>query len=195
VLGNDLSNPDLNEALAITAVTQGTNGSVAITGGGSSVSYTPAANFNGSDSFTYTITDEHGGTATATANVTVLPSSGTPIQNWRQVHFGTTSNTGNAADLADPDNDGIANLLEYALNLSPIAASTLPAPQQSAGQFGYEFTRPAGATDVVYAAEWSNSLQSNDWQPIPNTGTEPQQRFLRSIAGQPRLFIRLKISR
>jgi len=193
VLANDSSSPDLNEAISITAVSPPLHGLATFTS--STVSYTPAANYHGSDSFTYTVTDEHGGTATATMSIAVTPLVDDPIEFWRQSHFSTPHSAGNAADGADPDNDGIANLLEYALNLSPLAASTMPPPQQSMGQFGYEFTRPAGATDVVYAAEWSSSLQSNDWQPIPNTGTEPQQRFLRSVAGQPRLFIRLKISR
>lgn len=71
VLANDSFAPDAGETLTITATTQGANGSVAITGGGTSVSYTPNANFFGSDSFTYTISDGNGGTDTATVNVTV----------------------------------------------------------------------------------------------------------------------------
>ena len=59
------------DTLTVTAVTQGTHGSVAITGGGTGVSYTPAANFFGTDTFTYTISDGNGGTDTATVTVTV----------------------------------------------------------------------------------------------------------------------------
>ena len=50
---------------------------VAITGGSISLgadgqlTYTPTANFNGAPSFSYTISDGHGGTATATVNLTV----------------------------------------------------------------------------------------------------------------------------
>ena len=69
VLGND-SDVD-GDTLTVTAVTQGAHGSVAITGGGAGVSYTPAANFFGSDSFTYTIGDGHGNSDTATVGVTV----------------------------------------------------------------------------------------------------------------------------
>ncbi|MGK4567257.1 Ig-like domain-containing protein [Flavobacterium sp. 3HN19-14] len=39
------------------------------------VTYTPNANFFGSDSFTYTITDASGDTATATVNVTINPDT------------------------------------------------------------------------------------------------------------------------
>jgi hypothetical protein len=37
------------------------------------VTYTPATGYSGADSFTYTITDSHSLTASATANVTVTP--------------------------------------------------------------------------------------------------------------------------
>src|SRR5262249_5314825 len=69
VLGND-SDPD-GDTLSITAVTQPAHGQAAISGG--VVTYTPAANFVGSDSFTYTIGDGLGGGATATVSVNVVP--------------------------------------------------------------------------------------------------------------------------
>jgi len=49
----------------------------------------------------------------------VLPNSPTPIQSWRRTNFGTTDNTGNAADTADPDCDGHHNLDEYAALTNP----------------------------------------------------------------------------
>src|SRR5262249_31737451 len=51
------------DSLTITGVTQGTHGTVV--NNGSNLSYSPAANYNGSDSFSYTVSDGHGGTATA----------------------------------------------------------------------------------------------------------------------------------
>jgi DNA/RNA endonuclease G (NUC1) len=67
VVGND---SDLDgDALSVTAVTQPAHGSAAFSGG--SVTYTPAADYNGGDSFTYTVSDGHGGSATATVSVTV----------------------------------------------------------------------------------------------------------------------------
>ncbi|WP_317148235.1 Ig-like domain-containing protein [Mycobacterium sp. 29Ha] len=64
----DDSDPD-GDALTVTTVTQGANGSAHLVDG--SVTYTPNANFHGTDSFTYTISDGNGGTATATVSVTV----------------------------------------------------------------------------------------------------------------------------
>ncbi len=76
VLVND-GDPD-GDGLAVSAVTQGANGGVAINADGT-VTYTPNANFNGADSFTYTITDGNGGFDTATVNVTVDPVNNVPV--------------------------------------------------------------------------------------------------------------------
>jgi hypothetical protein len=59
--------------LTVTDVTQGTDGSVLIALNGSDVTYTPNVGFSGTDSFTYTISDGVGGTATASVTVTVVP--------------------------------------------------------------------------------------------------------------------------
>ncbi len=70
VLGNDSTAPDAGESLAILAVGVATGGSVTIEG--ATLGYTPSAGFSGTDRFTYTIGDGHGGTATATVIVTVV---------------------------------------------------------------------------------------------------------------------------
>src|SRR3989475_5360822 len=79
VLANDNAGPDTGETLSVTAATQGTHGSVAFTATG--VSYTPAANYNGPDSFTYTIGDGNGGSASATVSVTVTSVNDNPVAN------------------------------------------------------------------------------------------------------------------
>ena len=43
------------------------------------LTYKPNANANGSDSFTYTIYDGHGGSATGTVDVTITPVDDAPI--------------------------------------------------------------------------------------------------------------------
>ncbi len=75
VLAND-TDAD-GDTLTVASVTQGTHGTVA--NNGSNVSYTPNANFHGSDSFTYTISDGHGGTDTATVAVTVSSVNDPPV--------------------------------------------------------------------------------------------------------------------
>ncbi len=67
VLGNDTDAND--DALSISAVTQGTNGTVV--NNTSYVTYTPNVDYLGSDTFTYTVSDGLGGTAIATVTVIV----------------------------------------------------------------------------------------------------------------------------
>lgn len=43
----------------------------------------------------------------------------TEAENWRQTHFGTPAPNGQAAEQADPDNDGCINLLERAFGSDP----------------------------------------------------------------------------
>ncbi len=76
VLANDSFAPDVGETLTVTAVTQPANGTVTLVAG--VVSYTPNANYFGTDSFTYTVSDGNGGTATATVNVTVTAVNDNP---------------------------------------------------------------------------------------------------------------------
>jgi hypothetical protein len=67
VLAND-SDPN-GDTLTVTAVTQPSHGTAALTGG--VVSYTPVVGYAGPDAFGYTISDGHGGTATGTVTITV----------------------------------------------------------------------------------------------------------------------------
>ena len=73
LLAND-SDPD-GDALSVTAVAQGTGGSVSL-GAANAVTFTPAAGFVGNAAFTYTVSDTRG--ASATGNVTVSVTSTTP---------------------------------------------------------------------------------------------------------------------
>jgi Bacterial Ig domain len=83
VLGNDTSLPDPPEALTVTGVSNDNvlgpfHGSASVTVGGGSVTYTPTANYYGSDFFRYTITDPYGGTDFATVFVTINKDSTPP---------------------------------------------------------------------------------------------------------------------
>jgi acylphosphatase len=70
VTTNVLANDSFEDAgAAVTSVTQGAHGSVVNNGDGT-VTYTPNADYNGSDSYTYTVT-AGGVTETATVNVTI----------------------------------------------------------------------------------------------------------------------------
>jgi VCBS repeat-containing protein len=66
-----------NDPLSVLSTTNGSNGSVIINKDGT-LTYTPNANFNGSDSFTYLVKDSSGATSTATVNIAVAPINDNP---------------------------------------------------------------------------------------------------------------------
>ena len=66
-----------NAGRVVSGVTQGAHGTVTFTAAGA-LTYTPNANYNGVDNFTYTVTSG-GVTETATVNVTVNPVNDAPI--------------------------------------------------------------------------------------------------------------------
>jgi Bacterial Ig domain/Bacterial cadherin-like domain/Bacterial Ig-like domain len=84
ILVNDVD-PDGHTEITIDTNTNPTNGTITIEGTGDTakIYYTPNANYNGPDSFTYTITDGFRGSApsTTTVNITVTPVNDTPIAN------------------------------------------------------------------------------------------------------------------
>jgi autotransporter-associated beta strand protein len=84
-------------------------------------------------------------------------------ESWRMQHFNATAASGNAADLADPDGDGLVNLLEYATLSNPMdsnAQATTLIKQGATMTFTY--TKNPNAIDVTYIVEWSDSL-SGGW--------------------------------
>lgn len=76
--------------------------------------------------------------STGVLTVTGGAAATTALEDWRQTNFGSTANTGSFADSADYDNDGIANLVEYATGTNPTTANANPvtvATKDNAGQF------------------------------------------------------------
>jgi hypothetical protein len=75
VLANDTDTD--GDTLVVDSVMQPTNGT--IVNNGAEITYTPSLNFNGMDSFDYTVIDGSGGSDTATVNITVNPVNDTPV--------------------------------------------------------------------------------------------------------------------
>ena len=78
LLSND-TDTETETLLLQSIITTNTTGLVIIDPGDSSITYTPAADFNGDDSFIYIISDGSGGTDTATVQITVTPINDAPL--------------------------------------------------------------------------------------------------------------------
>ncbi|MBB5350573.1 hypothetical protein HNR46_000801 [Haloferula luteola] len=125
-----------------------------------------------------------------------------PAELWRQTAFGISTNTGDAADEADPDLDGIPNLLERALGGDPHHADLeiLPFIDLAPSAISLVFQKSLAATDVTITVLESEDL-AGDW--VPATGTETvlsddgevhSIRFTPSSQDSPRRFLRLEVS-
>jgi hypothetical protein len=128
----------------------------------------------------------------------------TAQQGWRQQYFGSTSNSGAAADTGDGDNDGLPNLLEWACNLHPVAPSTLPAAAVRTGvniEFTYPRSTSAVNAGVQMAVEWSDTLATGSWSTTGVTqatqsdnGTVQQVQATLPAGTAGRRFVRLKVT-
>ena len=78
VLANDADADNVLADLSATVVASPTNGTVVLLTDGS-FTYTPNADFNGSDSFTYEVTDGNGGTDVGVVSLTVTPVNDAPV--------------------------------------------------------------------------------------------------------------------
>lgn len=79
VLSNDNTGTDVGETLTVTTFgSPSGGGTVTLATNGTGLNYRPAANFQGVETFTYSISDGRGGTATATVSVTVTNSNDPP---------------------------------------------------------------------------------------------------------------------
>ncbi len=82
------------------------------------------------------------------------------LDSWRFTQFGTTSNTGSAADTADWEFDGLSNVLEFAMGTNPKTVTALPASAAKVGatiEFTYQRNKTA-MTELTYVVEWSDTL-------------------------------------
>jgi len=143
---------------------------IVITGALENLSAGRVGTANGRGSFALTFIN--GGTAVQLSDYQPVP----PEQAWRNSHFTPAQQTDPliSGDFADPDRDGIQNLLEFAFNsdpLSGIVPTQLPAVGDGAV---FTFIRYSGGT--VSGANYNfagvrqviqSSTDLSGWEPLP----------------------------
>jgi hypothetical protein len=138
---------------------------------------------------------------------------------WRQIQFGTTANTGLAADASSPRGDGIPNLLKYALGAGAYddVQDKLPTGSVHDGRLALTFSRYSNKQDISYWVEASPDLLAWTLIAVSQTGgamqnisgrahqiteapgTVPAQSLVTVADGapineNPSRFLRLKVS-
>ncbi len=92
------------------------------------------------------------------------------LEAWRLTYFGTTSNTGTAADSADPDGDGQPNLAEYTAGTHPNNTADV-FKILSATKSATSFTVTAsGKAARTYVLERKTNLAAGPWTPLSSVG-------------------------
>jgi hypothetical protein len=137
------------------------------------------------------------------ADIALIVSAPTPWQQWRMDQFTSNdlANLTRGGATADPDQDGIENLLEYALGLNPFSPEPLSSrvtnDLDSDGRPRLTVTKDPQATDVRYAVETSPDLATwslGDVVILQDTPTIFQVRDLLPLGGAERRFLRLRVT-
>ena len=119
-----------------------------------------------------TISNWTGAISNRLAYLEISAAEPATIEQWRAMFFGTTNNAFSAANSADPDGDGIPNLLEYASGLNPTNpdADRLVSPvmlhTNNADWFGCSFRRNINATDLTFHVQVTSILSTQAWSDV-----------------------------
>ena len=135
---------------------------------------------------------------TASANVVIADL---PADDWRLAKFGAeANNSAIAGDLADPDGDGIVNLLEYAFSHQPLAFEAPPSFDLGTGELSLTYRFNLLAPDLTYVVQ--KSTDAANWQPalpvneiVSDDGTVRVIRAHIPVVGEPAAFLRLQVTR
>ncbi|MGZ4971822.1 MAG: beta strand repeat-containing protein, partial [Limisphaerales bacterium] len=124
----------------------------------------------------------------------------TPIETWRLQWFGSTNNTGNAADTFVNSSDGMPNLLKYALGLNPLTPTNSPISGDiSTGYLRLTAPKNTNATDVTFAVEVTGNVPGgwtiNGTTTDQNTSALFQAHDNTAVPSSTSRFIRLRVSR
>lgn len=137
---------------------------------------------------------------TQSGNTVQLSQYLNALQTWRLANFGTSANSGNAADSADPDGDGVPNLMEYALGSDPNSSLSAGRAIASLTSDGLRVTLSflRARSDLTYIVEGSADLAS--WSVVATNPGAPGQNVVVvdnvnvSTATPPRRFLRLRVT-
>ncbi|MGI8601672.1 MAG: hypothetical protein ACR2OZ_01600 [Verrucomicrobiales bacterium] len=127
----------------------------------------------------------------------------TAFEIWRLQHFGSPADSGEGADLADIDADGMTNLLEFATGENPRQPGAIPiASAITPSVIEFTYTRNKAALgEIEFAAEWTDSLPALSWSAagvietiLSGDGSVQQIMAAVPLGTGNRRFVRLRVS-
>jgi hypothetical protein len=95
-----------------------------------------------------------------------LSAMNTPanLAEWKNVYF--DSGSPDAADDADPDHDGVSNLMEYATGGNPLSTSPLHTPvgKPDGGFVEFDYSvNTVALNELTFSVEWRDNLTIGGW--------------------------------
>ena len=104
-------------------------------------------------------------------------------EDWRLLNFGTTSATGDAADDADPEWDGLVNQIEFATGSDPSSSSAHPVNYNQLGstrQFSFTWRSNSGLDfSIGYSEDLSAGFTYHSSSTI-DSDSSPKLEFIDS---------------
>jgi len=130
----------------------------------------------------------------------VLTDPQSPFELWTTQRFGASAPPALTAPLADPDGNGVVNLIEYALGGAPeqpFGLGLLPQVQHSGGRLGLSFQRIADPS-LTYSVEAGDSIGEmvSIWTSTgaANVAGPVVVQDLSEAVGRVKRFMRLRVS-
>jgi len=137
----------------------------------------------------------------APTEVSVLAGTSLTAAQWRQAYFGTSADTGDAADTADPDGDRVVNKLERAFGGEPTLyePDLQPTVEVAASNLHIHYRKSKALTDTTIAIEEADAPSAN-WslavgstQVLSDHGSYEVVRFSHAIDTNAPLFLRVAV--
>lgn len=139
---NDQPDPDSH---SFSLESDALHGSVALGADDGSYTYTPDANYNGSDSFVVLVTDERGGSVSRTVTITISAINDVPVVNDASYNTPENTSVNESVDAIDPDVSLNGDILAYSVVSWPTNGSLTLDP--NSGAFTYAPDEDYNGTD------------------------------------------------
>ncbi|WP_395735347.1 hypothetical protein [Prosthecobacter sp.] len=126
------------------------------------------------------------------------------LAEWKSIYF--ESGSPDADDGADPDRDGVPNLLEYATGGDPHSSSPLHTPVGKPDASFVEFDYPVNIValnELTFAVEWRDSLSGGTWSTtgvsapsvISSTDTMELMKVMVPTGGRTSRYMHLSVTK
>jgi hypothetical protein len=144
------------------------------------------------------------GETSSDLTITVATNPAAVFADWQELNWPGATDLAIIGPMADPDGDGIANLMEFALGTTPKDGNAVDTRLEVVGaNIEFTYTRNRAAAGVSYVVEWSDTLAPGSWSTVgvvetdisedPNSPLQTIKATVPPGTGTKR-FVRLRVT-